>query len=103
MTQVARTHAPSAERWSRCIAAISHSSTAGVPPNISAHRSRIGVTCSRLACMASAVSQALVAMHLPDCRSTKRDTPMHPSIPCSAGITTSRTCAIPVSMHSDCA
>src|SRR5581483_6928555 len=103
LTQVARTPAPSGARWSRCSAAISHCSTFAVPPNISAARSRIGVTVSPLARMASSLSQALVAMHRPERRSTKRDTPMHPGIPCSAGITSSRTCAIPPSMDEGCA
>src|SRR5206468_3258123 len=62
VTHFARTHAPSCERWSRCRAAISHSSTVGLPPNISAARSRIGCIRSALARIASSVSHELVAM-----------------------------------------
>jgi hypothetical protein len=37
-------------------------------------------------------------MHLPDCRSINSDTPTHPGISWSAGMTSSRICAIPASM-----
>ena len=66
-------------------------------------RSRTGrIDCS-LARIASSDCQALVAMQWPDDRSTNRDKPVHPSMPSSAGITVSRTCAIPASMDEGCA
>jgi hypothetical protein len=49
------------------------------------------------------VSHELVAMQVPDCRSTNNDSPTHPSISFSAGMTTSRTCAIPMSTDKGCA
>ena len=42
-------------------------------------------------------------MQRPEPRSTNNDTPRHPSTFWSAGMTTSRTCAIPASMDDGCA
>jgi len=39
--------------------------------------------------------QALVAIQRPACRSTRMDKPTHPSMPSSAGITSSRTWVTP--------
>jgi hypothetical protein len=58
---------------------------------------------SALARIASSDCQALVAIHRPDDRSTNRDKPVYPSQRSSAGITVSRTCAMPASMDEDCA
>src|SRR5207244_2627074 len=55
--------------------------------------------CSALACMACSDCHALVAMQRPDSRSTSSDRPTHPSTPISAGITSSRTWAIPSSIE----
>ena len=42
-SQVTRAQAPSGDRWSRCMTAISHSATSGAPPRVSAAHSRIGL------------------------------------------------------------
>lgn len=82
---------------------MSHSSTRALPSNINAARSRMGATRAALPRMASIDSHELVAMQVPDCRSTNSDSPTHPSISVRAGMTTSRTCAIPMSIDRGCA
>ena len=71
-----------------------------VPPRISTARSRITPTGPAAARIAALDSHELVAMQRPESRSTSRDRPMHPSIRCSAGSTSSRMCAMPASMDS---
>ena len=65
---------------------------------MSSARARIGCTNSRPARKASSVSQALVKMHRPDCRSTSNEIPTHPSTARTDGMTSSRANAIPASM-----
>ncbi len=55
--------------------AMSHSSTRALPENIIAARSRMGATAGALERMACKVSHALVAMQVPDWRSTSSDNP----------------------------
>ena len=88
--QVIRQHDSGALVWSRCMSAISHSSTVGSPPSISRSAARCGASRSAAACMASWVSQELVAMHRPLLRSTTSDIPAHPSIWVIVGCTSSR-------------
>ena len=88
--QVIRQRDSGALEWSRCMSAISHSSTVGSPPSISAARARCGASWSAAARMASWVSQELVAMHRPLLRSTTNDIPAHPSIRVRVGCTSSR-------------
>src|SRR5690242_17499561 len=95
---VERTQAPAPEAWSRCMTAISHSSTRGVEPKSSPARSRIGATADSVARMASSDSQALVAMQRPESRSATRDMPTQPGMLVTAPNTSSRMYASPASM-----
>jgi len=79
--------------------ATSYSSTSAMPPNAAAAPSRIALTRSALACMAFSVCHALVAMHFAVVRSTISDSPTNPLTWLIAGITVSRTCAIPASIN----
>ena len=90
-SQVTRDRAPCCASVTRCIAAISHSSSSGVPPRSSAVRSAEGRTPSRLACIAAASRHDVVTMQRPVPASASIDSPRHPSIACSSGMTSSRT------------
>ena len=74
LSQVARTQAPSSERWSRRKRAISHWSTTARPRTSRARR-RTGDIRSALACIACLPSQELVAIQVPDSRSTSSESP----------------------------
>ena len=76
LSQVQRTQAPSPDMAWRCSTAISHRSTDGWTPKISAPRMRIGCIICSLLLIASSVDQALVAMQRPDSRSQIIDRPM---------------------------
>ena len=88
--QRTRQQAPSGAWCTRWRRAISHSFTSGVPPSISAKRRRLSCTADSLLCIASSVSQAVVAMQRPLSRSHIIDRPIHPSISWTAGMTSSR-------------
>ena len=62
-------------------------------------RSRGGCTRCAVERMVSSVSHALVMIMVPLLRSTSSDSPMQPSISCTAGMTSSRTMAMPSSMR----
>src|SRR3954447_12870541 len=83
--------------------AISHSCTTLGPAMISPARRRMAVTPSALARSASRSAHAVVTMHRPDSRWTSIDKPMQPSIVRTAGMTLSRTYAIPSSRAEGCA
>ena len=90
-TQVTRQHEPSRASCSRCIIAISHSSTTGTPPMISAAFARTAATPAAEAVIASRDAQDAVAIERPDSRSTIIDSPTNPGISVSIGMTWSRT------------
>ena len=86
LIQVARTQAPSLDLVVTVEDAdLPRIDCGGSPPKISAARSRSGAACSVLVRNASSVSQALVAMHRPDSRSTNSDRPTYPSMACKRG------------------
>jgi hypothetical protein len=98
--KVTRTQPPAGVEPARCSSPTCQVRTSGRLPNTSCARIRSGATSAALARSSASDSQAVVMMQVPDPRSASIDSPTQPGTSCTAGSTSSRTTAMPVSRSS---